>query len=121
MNARPAPPSVVIGRPQCYSDPDCRDTEQCHSGNCVRACLVFAGCGTNAECSASAHRATCGCLRGYDGDPYVACYPREYHKGFCQVGYRAAQNCGRKGCYECSDDLPRLGWTSEHLWQPSMP
>ena len=70
----------VIGRPQCYSDPDCRDTEQCHSGNCVRACLVFEGCGTNAECSASNHRATCDCLRGYQGDPYVACYPREYHR-----------------------------------------
>lgn len=65
------------GKPQCYSNPDCRTTEQCHLGNCVHACLLLE-CGANAECTARQHNAFCTCIGGYSGDPTRACYPSKF-------------------------------------------
>ena len=35
--------------------------------------------------------------------------------------YRATQNYGTEGCCKCSNTLPRLGRTVEHLQQPFIP
>ena len=68
---------VVEARPQCVTHPDCRNTEQCHTGSCIDACRIEQ-CGVNAICSAQQHAATCTCPPGYTGDARRACYPSKY-------------------------------------------
>ena len=68
---------LVTGVSQCRVHPDCRDTEQCHSGSCIDACRIEQ-CGTNAICTSRDHAASCSCPQGYTGDPRVACYPSEF-------------------------------------------
>ena len=70
-------PLLVEATPQCDQDYECQDREICHLGSCQLACR-FQTCGTNAECSARNHLASCACLHGYKGNPQSACYPRKY-------------------------------------------
>lgn len=59
--------------PACTSDFECpRDTDVCRNDNCVPACRVTE-CGSNAQCTASNHRAVCTCPDQYKGNPYVGC------------------------------------------------
>ena len=70
-------PLLVEAAPQCDQDYECQDREICHLGSCQLACR-FQTCGTNADCSARNHVASCACLHGYEGNPQSACYPRKY-------------------------------------------
>ncbi|GLH00238.1 Uncharacterized protein GBIM_06672, partial [Gryllus bimaculatus] len=58
--------------PQCRSDGDCADTDQCQRGSCVDACR-HAPCGVNALCTAHAHRGVCSCPPNYVGNPHGEC------------------------------------------------
>ena len=69
--------STVTAVSQCSVHPDCRNTEQCHTGSCLDACRVEQ-CGLNAICTSRDHSIRCTCPPGYTGDARVACYPSEY-------------------------------------------
>ena len=56
----------------CKSDNECAYTEACIDRECQDPC-PYQNCGTNAECRAMAHQATCICLTGFNGDPYSIC------------------------------------------------
>ena len=69
---------TVTAVSQCRIHPDCRTTEQCHTGTCLDACRVEQ-CGTNAICTSRDHSIICTCPPNYTGDARIACYPSEYH------------------------------------------
>ena len=58
-------------------------------------------CGENAECRERNTAAACTCVRGYFGDPYVACRPE------CTINSECPAN---KACrdYKCVDPCPGL-------------
>ena len=58
------PPTCIKG---CTCNNCCQDDEICIDSDCVKLCP--GSCGTNAECTALTHEATCTCLPGYTGDP----------------------------------------------------
>lgn len=68
---------TVTAVSQCRIHPDCRTTEQCHTGTCLDACRVEQ-CGTNAICTSRDHSIICTCPPNYTGDARIACYPSEY-------------------------------------------
>lgn len=62
----------VVGKPQCRENRDCRNTEVCHTGSCLDACLVLR-CGVNAICMSHLHDVICKCPPGYTGNPESEC------------------------------------------------
>ncbi len=65
-------PFSVVGRPECLENRDCRNSEVCHTGSCLDACLVLP-CGVNAICMSHLHDVTCKCPPGYTGNPDSEC------------------------------------------------
>ena len=64
--------SIVDASPQCATDSDCDIDKQCYQGSCRFACSVVV-CGQNAVCTPQFHKGVCECLRGYQGNPTIAC------------------------------------------------
>lgn len=64
--------SIAQGENECNRNEDCRQSEVCHTGNCVNACLVFK-CAPYATCATTVHDIRCTCLAGYTGDGRYAC------------------------------------------------
>ena len=64
--------SSVDAKPQCVTDSDCDIDKQCYQGSCRFACSVVT-CGLNAACVPQYHNGVCQCLRGYEGNPQIAC------------------------------------------------
>ncbi|KAF2352424.1 EGF-like domain, partial [Trinorchestia longiramus] len=63
---------VVQPKSGCEGDEDCPLELTCEDNRCVSPCP--AGCGVNASCSVSDHRAVCHCWNNYAGDPKIGCY-----------------------------------------------
>ena len=60
------------GENECRRNEDCRQSEVCHTGTCVNACLVFK-CAPYATCETTVHDTICTCIPGYTGDGKIAC------------------------------------------------
>ena len=58
-------------------------------------------CGENAKCKDRANAASCKCIPGYFGDPYVACRPECTTSAECPAN-KACQN------FKCVDPCPGL-------------
>ena len=57
---------------QCHEDLECLESEACVNHKCQNLCDAQR-CGTNAECTAIGHQATCKCLTKHKGNPYYHC------------------------------------------------
>ena len=60
------------GENECRRNEDCRQSEVCHTGSCLNACLVFK-CAPFATCATTVHDIRCTCLPGYTGDGRNVC------------------------------------------------
>lgn len=58
-------------RPECIVNTDCPSNLACRNQKCIDPCPGV--CGENTECQVINHLASCSCLPGYSGDPYVNC------------------------------------------------
>ena len=72
----------VTATPECFRDDDCRNSEICHTGSCINACIVK-DCADNAICSTTVHDIACRCRPGYTGDGHVRCSLCKY----CVLNY----------------------------------
>ena len=61
----------VACRPECIVNSDCPSNKACQRNKCIDPCPGT--CGINAQCNVKNHIATCTCLEGYIGDPFVSC------------------------------------------------
>ena len=85
----------------CHFNNDCQLAHACVNGACADPCAGFEECGTNAECAAVSHAATCRCPEGLRelNSPYVACVPEDMNlarieclrDSDCQEGYECAE------------------------------
>ena len=65
-------PISVTATPECFRHEDCRNSEVCHTGSCINACIVK-DCADNAICSTTVHDIACKCRPGFTGDGHVRC------------------------------------------------
>ena len=63
---------LVTATPECFRHDDCRNSEVCHTGSCINACIVK-DCADNAICSTTVHDIACTCRPGFTGDGHVRC------------------------------------------------
>ena len=63
---------TVTATPECFRHDDCRNSEVCHTGSCINACIVKE-CVENAICSTTVHDIACLCRPGYTGNGHVEC------------------------------------------------
>lgn len=67
-----APPSC---RPECTTNPECPSHHACMRQKCGDPCP--GSCGQNAQCTVVNHTPICGCLVDFEGDPFIACSPKQ--------------------------------------------
>ena len=72
-------PGIAAPKPECTVDPDCPAHLACLGQKCRDPC-VPEQCGQRAICRVNSHRAVCLCPPPLEGNPYIACIEREYHK-----------------------------------------
>lgn len=70
-----SPPSC---RPECVVSVECPLTQACLNQKCVDPCPGT--CGISAKCQVINHNPICSCIQGYNGDPFVRCYPEPIGK-----------------------------------------
>lgn len=57
---------------RCTSDYQCANELECKNRKCKNPC-DYKDCATNADCTATNHRAICSCKKGYSGHPLTEC------------------------------------------------
>lgn len=62
-------------RPECVSNSECANHLACINRHCRDPCPGV--CGQNAECHVVSHTPNCECIRGYVGDPFTVCSPKQ--------------------------------------------
>ena len=62
-------------RPECTINSDCPRHQACINRHCKDPCSLGNICGLGAICSCRDHTATCTCLEGFSGDPFIQCIP----------------------------------------------
>lgn len=58
-------------RPECVLNSDCSRDKACINQKCKDPCPGL--CGQNADCTVFNHYASCNCIQGFSGDPFVIC------------------------------------------------
>ena len=65
-----APPTC---RPECIYSSECSLNKACVNQNCIDPCPGT--CGIAANCQVVNHNPICSCSNGFEGDPFIRCYP----------------------------------------------
>lgn len=76
----PKPDTITGCGPQCSSDEECSNSQNCAAGRCVNICDDGI-CGINALCEPRNRRAICRCPSGYSGDPFTRCNIQQQSTG----------------------------------------
>lgn len=74
-----SPPSC---RPECVSSSECDLSKACKNNRCVDPCSESNICAINSNCRVISHAPICSCKKGFEGDPFVRCYPEERKRFF---------------------------------------
>lgn len=62
-------------RPECLINSDCPYNQACINRHCRDPCKLGNICGLGALCTCRDHTASCSCLDGFIGDPFIQCIP----------------------------------------------
>lgn len=61
--------------PECLTSSECLPRKACIKQKCIDPCPGL--CGSQAECRVKSHIPSCFCPTDYEGDPFVACTPKQ--------------------------------------------